>query len=246
MTDAVCEAEINRYELDPAPQPKVRAPKGAAPAAPAPVPEAPARDLEAEAKELAARAGDLEALAQAMSTFDGPAIKRGARNFVFADGNAQARVMIIGEAPVEAEDKAGQPFVGAPGQMLDRMFAALGLARDNPDPAKAIYVTNVIPWRAPGNRPPSAEEIAMLRPFLMRHIELAAPDVLVLMGNAACAALMGRQGITRLRGKWAEVANRPALPMFHPQQLLKTPLAKREAWADLLALQAKLREIAPQ
>ena len=123
------------------------------------------------------------------------------------------------------------------------MFAAIGLSRTSPDPAKALYITNTVPWRPPGNREPTKPELAMLKPFLMRHIELAQPELIVVMGNVACDALLDQRGILRLRGKWAEVAGRPALPMLHPAYLLRNNEAKREAWADLLALKARLRQV---
>jgi DNA polymerase len=120
------------------------------------------------------------------------------------------------------------------------MFDAIGMSRTNPDATRALYITNVLPWRPPQNRDPSPEEVAMMLPFVARHVELADPDILVLMGNHACQALLGRKGITRLRGTWSEALGRPALPMFHPAYLLRSPHAKREAWADLLDLRARL------
>ena len=149
--------------------------------------------------------------------------------------------MIIGEAPGRDEDIQGKPFVGRAGQFLDLMFSHIGLARTSPDAKTALYITNVLPWRPPQNRDPREDEIAMMRPFLQRHVELIDPEVLVIMGNHACQALLGRRGITRLRGSWAQAIDRPALPMFHPAYLLRNPAAKREAWADLLALRARLR-----
>jgi DNA polymerase len=150
--------------------------------------------------------------------------------------------MFVGEAPGRDEDRIGKPFVGQAGQLLDRMLAAIGLDRTSGDPASAVYITNVIPWRPPENREPSPEEIAMMRPFLERHIRLAEPEVLVIVGNISCAALLGRRGITRLRGQWTEALGLPALPMFHPAYLLRNPAEKRQAWHDLLMLQARLRE----
>ena len=196
----------------------------------------------AEAQALAAGAASVEALAAAMAGFEHIELKRGARNFVFSDGNPGARVMIVGEAPGAEEDRIGRPFVGRAGQLLDRMFAAIGLARTSPDAAQALYITNVLPWRPPGNRTPTAGEMAMMVPFLIRHIELADPDLLVLMGNTPCGALIGRTGILRLRGHWTEAAGRPAMPMTHPAYLLRNPAAKREAWAVLRDIQARLRE----
>lgn len=213
-----------------------------------PTPAAAAADALAEqvatATRLAAAANTLEELAEAQRGFDGIELRKGARNFCFADGNPQARVMVIGEAPGEEEDLRGRPFVGRAGQLLDRMFAAIHLARDAVDAEHALYITNVLPWRPPGNRRPEPHEIAVMLPFLARHVELACPDVIVLMGNTPCQAALDpqliRQGILRLRGNWATAFGRPALPMTHPSYLLRTPAAKREAWADLLALSARI------
>jgi DNA polymerase len=239
-TEAIGDAPVNRFELaDPVPSPKAsgsaRAPDTAADAA-------PAADPVAEAEAAAAAAGDLAALRDAIAAYDRCDLKRGARNLVFADGNPAARVMILGEAPGRDEDLQGLPFVGRAGQLLDQMFAAIGLDRRSPDAERAVYITNVLPWRPPQNRDPSPEEIAMLMPFVRRHIELADPDVIVAMGNHACQGLLGRRGITRLRGRWDEALGKPVLPMFHPAYLLRNPHAKRDAWADLLMLQARLRE----
>ncbi|WP_347266959.1 uracil-DNA glycosylase [Paracoccus sp. (in: a-proteobacteria)] len=206
-------------------------------AAPAP---APAADLLARAEALALAATTLPALAAAQEGFDGIELRKGARSFCFADGHAAARVMVIGEAPGEEEDRQGRPFVGRAGQLLDRMFAAIGLSRQAVDAEHALYIVNVLPWRPPGNRQPQPAEIALMLPFLRRHVELARPDVLVLMGNTPCAAALNRQGILKLRGQWTTGFGLPALPMAHPAYLLRTPLAKREAWADLLTLAARL------
>lgn len=205
-----------------------------------PVVSLPSVDPVAEAQALAAGCAGLEDLRNAMAHFDHCELKRGARNLVFSDGIAGAKVMIIGEAPGREEDQRGKPFVGQAGQLLDRMFSAIGMGRDNQD--APIYITNTLPWRPPQNRDPLPDEIAMMRPFLLRHIELAAPKVLVLMGNWACQALLEKRGITKLRGQWDEVAGKPALPMCHPAYLLRQPEAKRDAWADLLNLQAKVAD----
>lgn len=195
----------------------------------------------AEAEASAARATSLDALREAMAGFDKCELKRGARNLVFADGNPRARVLILGEAPGRDEDQEGRPFVGRAGQLLDRMFAAIGLSRTSPDSEAALYITNVLPWRPPANRDPTPEEIAMMRPFVLRHIELVDPALIVVMGNTPLAALTGHKGILKARGSWAVALNRPLMPMTHPAYLLRNPIAKREAWADLLAVQAKLR-----
>ncbi len=208
-------------------------------------PTLPAAAL-ADAHGLAAGAADLSALRDAMAAFDGCALKLGARSLVFADGLPGAHVMIVGEAPGREEDRAGLPFVGRSGQLLDRMLAAIGLDRRAEDPARAVYITNVLPWRPPENREPSSDEIAMLKAFLVRHIALAAPRVLFLMGKTAAGTLMETAtGITRLRGTWTQVLGRPALPTLHPAALLRNPVQKRLAWADLLALRAHLDGASP-
>ena len=258
-TDAILDAPVNRYDL-PAEMRKPAA-SGAAPTArPAetaarsdgstqtarPNPAAPniaAPDLAAIvaiASKAAQAAQDLPALAAAMAGFEHCDLRRGARSLVFGDGRPGAPVMILGEAPGRDEDREGLPFVGPAGQMLDRMLAAIGLDRHAEDRARAVYITNVLPWRPPQNRPPNPDEIAMMLPFIARHVELAAPRVLVLMGNIACQAALGQSGILRLRGTWAEAFGRPALPMAHPAYLLRSPEAKREAWADLLDLRDRI------
>ncbi len=238
--DAIGDAPVDRYALEtakPAPKPGPEA------TTPPPVPTTPEVDAVAIAKAAAASASDLDSLATAMQGFDHCELKRGARSFVFCDGQPAASVMIVGEAPGREEDRAGKPFVGRAGQLLDRMLDAIDLGRAHDDPARAVYITNVLPWRPPSNRTPDAAEIAMMLPFLERHIALANPDLLVLMGNTPCQALLGRTGITRMRGTWVEVLGKPCLPMFHPAYLLRNPIAKREAWADLLDLNARLRKI---
>lgn len=200
-----------------------------------------APNVVAEAELAANSSRTLDELKGAMGSFEHCDLKKGARNLVFSDGNSAARVMIIGEAPGRDEDVEGKPFVGRAGQLLNKMFAAIDMARDHPSSEQSLYITNVLPWRPPSNRTPDPDEIAMLLPFLKRHVEIVSPDFIVLMGNTPCQALLGRGGITRLRGQWVDVLDRPALPMFHPAYLLRQPAHKREAWADLLSLQARLR-----
>lgn len=238
VTDAIQDAPVDRYALE-AVKPKPK--EAAQPVAPPPVPVAEDVDAVAIARAAAAGAADLPALATAMEAFEHCELKKGARSFVFCDGQPTARVMIVGEAPGREEDRAGKPFVGRAGQLLDRMLDAVNLGRGHDDAARAVYITNVLPWRPPSNRTPDKAEIAMMLPFLERHIALADPDVLVLMGNTPCQALLGRTGITRMRGTWTQVGKIPTLPMFHPAYLLRNPIAKREAWADLLELNARLR-----
>lgn len=200
-----------------------------------------ASDEAVAAAQIAARAApDLDALRAALAQFDHCELKQGAKSLVFSDGQPGARVMVLGEAPDREEDLQGKPFVGAAGDLLDKMFAAIGLSRASDAPATGLYVATVMPWRPPGNRAPTPEELAMMRPFVERHIELAAPEVIVLMGNAPCAALLGAKGILRLRGKWTTALGKPVMPMSHPTDLLRTPANKREAWADLLAIKTRL------
>ena len=206
-----------------------------------PPPPVPKIDPVAVAQTAASRATTLDALRQAIADFPHCDLRRGARNTVFADGNPAARVMIVGEAPGRDEDQQGLPFVGRAGQLLDRMFAAIGLARQSPDATRALYITNVMPWRPPSNREPTPEEMAMMVPFLQRHVELADPDLIVVMGNTPAQAVLRQRGITRLRGGWTQAWGKPVLPMLHPAYLLRNPIAKRETWADLLSLQAYLR-----
>ncbi len=246
VTEAICDAPINRYELV-AKQPKPAATKPTGkPTGPAVLPGRVAEvevDYVARAREAAARASDLDGLHSALKDFDGCELKKGARNTVFSGGNPAARVMVIGEAPGRDEDIAGKPFVGRAGQLLDRMFAAINMGRDAPLSKDAIYITNVMPWRPPQNREPTPQEMAMMVPFVERHVQLVAPEVIILMGNTPCQAVLGKRGITRMRGGWATHWGKPVLPMFHPAYLLRNPAAKREAWADLLALQSKLRDL---
>lgn len=246
VDEAMSETPINRYELPkPAPKATANLPKMGASSNIQPVsalpdfmpPEENGADIAAL---MAGQATTLDALRNALAVFDQCALKKGARNLVFADGNPAARVMVIGEAPGRDEDREGKPFVGRAGQLLDKMFGAIGLSRVGESAQDALYITNVMPWRPPQNRDPSPDEIAMMLPFLARHVALADPDFIVLMGNTACQAVLGRKGITRMRGKWVEALGKPVLPMFHPAALLRDSLKKREAWADLLSLQEKM------
>jgi len=239
--EAITDAPINRYDL-PKPAPKLKlgpssniAPIGQMPVIP--VVQETGADI---ARIMAGRCETLDALRDALAVFDHCALKKGARNLVFSDGHSSSRVMVIGEAPGREEDKIGKPFVGRSGQLLDKMFAAIGLARGG-EGAEGFYIANVMPWRPPQNRDPEPEEISMMMPFLERHIALADPDVIVLVGNTPCQAILGKRGITRLRGNWAEAFGKPVLPMFHPAALLRDGLKKRDTWADLLALNARLK-----
>jgi uracil-DNA glycosylase family 4 len=200
-----------------------------------------ARPAATQAAALAAGCATLADLRAAIAGFEGCALRDTATNLVFSDGNPEARIMLVGEAPGAEEDRAGLPFVGASGQLLDRMLASIGLDRTK------VLITNILPWRPPGNRTPSEAEIAVCLPFLLRHIALVAPEFLLLLGTTSVRAITGNnQGIRRLRGQWQSLVipgldrQVPALPTYHPAYLLRTPLAKREAWADLLELQRRL------
>jgi DNA polymerase len=199
--------------------------------------------LEADARQAAAGAASLEALRLAIGRFEGCALKLTATSLVFADGNPQARLMVVGEAPGAEEDRRGLPFVGRAGQLLDRMLAAIGLDRTH------VYITNVLPWRPPGNRQPSTGEIAACLPFVHRHIALVRPRVLVMAGGTSAKALLATsEGITRLRGRWFELAvpglEAPvsAMAIYHPAYLLRQPALKRDAWRDLLKIRKALDE----
>jgi DNA polymerase len=201
---------------------------------------------ETSAHALAASANTLQELREALARFEGCALKRTATNLVFADGNPAARVMFIGEAPGADEDRRGLPFVGVSGQLLDRMLRAIGLDRQT-----NAYITNVLFWRPPGNRSPSPAEIGACLPFVERHIELVDPAVLVLVGGIAAKTMLGRQeGIMRLRGRWFSYETPrmarpiPVIATYHPAYLLRSPGQKREAWRDMLEIQAKIQELA--
>ena len=238
VDEAVSDAPLDRYAFDPKATPQQASQKS--------VPEVaaePAVDPLNAARAAIEGIDSCEALQNAMATFEHCELKHGARNLVFSDGNPNAKAMIIGEAPGREEDLQGKPFVGRAGQLLDRMFAAIGLSRSSELAKQSIYLTNVLPWRPPHNRDPKLDEIAILWPFLEKHIQLVSPDIIVAMGNISCQALLGERGITRLRGKMQNKQGVDILPMFHPAFLLRNPIAKREAWVDLLKLKTKLDAI---
>ncbi len=198
----------------------------------------------ADAAAQAAACPTLEALQTAIAQFTGCALRDTATQMVFADGPETARIMFIGEAPGAEEDRIGKPFMGAAGQLLDKMLASIGLGRQE------VRIANIIPWRPPGNRNPTESEIALCLPFLLRQVALIQPDCLVLLGAVAAKALLPEPdrnaGIRRQRGHWRQLqipgleAPITCLPTYHPAYLLRTPSAKRESWHDLLALKAWL------
>jgi uracil-DNA glycosylase family 4 len=204
----------------------------------APAPASPEAAVMA-ARGAAKSAGTLEELCALLDKFEGCALRATATRLVFADGNPQSRVMFVGEAPGYDEDISGKPFVGRSGKLLDLMMAAVGLDRSN------AYIANVVPWRPPGNRTPTPQETAICLPFIRRQIELANPDVLVCLGGPAMQTLLSiKEGITRSRGRWFpyDTGTREirALATFHPAFLLRSPLQKRFAWRDFLALKKAL------
>ena len=203
------------------------------------VPVAPLVTDPAETRAIAAAATTLEELRAAMDAYDGCSLKHRATQLCFADGNPEADIMLVGEGPGEQEDQQGKPFVGRAGQLLDRMLAAIGLDRTK------VYIANMVPWRPPGNRNPTPEELALCAPFLHRQVELVAPKLLVTLGNVPTQALFETAlGITRMRGNWKTLQinslSVPTLPTLHPAFLLRTPSAKAQAWKDMLSLKAAM------
>jgi DNA polymerase len=214
-----------------------RAKRAAMPAATSPAANkapAPSQNLVADLSKVKT----LDALQTAMNNFDAGPLTDGARQAVFARGNPQAKLMVIGEAPGREEDIQGKPFVGPTGQLLDRMLGAIGLGED------AYYVTNVMNWRMPQNRNPKPEDIALCKPFIEKHIALIQPKILLLVGGISMTALTGLTGIMKNHGQWQDInfadqAYR-ALPIYHPAFLLRRPELKKEAWRDLLSLREAL------
>ena len=246
--EALLDAPQDRRHAAPPPPPAEAPP--VAPPRPAKAPRhAPAMPAgPAEARKIAEACQSLAELEEALRNFTGCALRDTATQLAFADGAADARLIIVGEAPGGEEDRAGKPFVGQAGQLLDRMLESIGLDRTK------VRVINTVPWRPPGNRPPTEAEVALCLPFLHRQIALIAPRGLLALGVVAAKALLpaeGAMGIRRLRGIWREVeiaglsAPLPCLATYHPAYLLRTPLAKAEAWRDLLTLKAWLNSVPP-
>jgi DNA polymerase len=254
------ETPINRFAEPTPPQPNAApiaemrapvAPSVSPPANPAalsssarPARDAPFTPPAPEAAVMAARtaarsAPDLETLRQILDRFEGCGLRATASRLVFADGDPSARVMLIGEAPGREEDLEGRPFVGRSGKLLDRMLAAIGLDRSS------VYIANIVPWRPPGNRTPTPQETAICLPFILRQIELVDPDILVCLGNPSTQTLLStKDGITKTRGRWftfnAGSREVRAIPTYHPAFLLRSPLQKRFAWRDFLAVKKAL------
>ncbi|HEV2602044.1 MAG TPA: uracil-DNA glycosylase [Microvirga sp.] len=235
------EAEASRPAVQPkeapspAPAPKV-APARPLPRAAAGAPE----DAATAAREQVRQAQSLAELEAILASFDGCALKFSAKNLAFADGNPEGRVMLVGEAPGADEDRIGKPFMGRSGQLLDRMLAGIGLDRSD------VYIANVVPWRPPGNRTPTPQEIAICRPFIERQIELAKPEFLVCLGGPAAQTLLNiKEGVLKTRGRWFPYRTEDGrevrtLATLHPAYLLRQPLQKRLGWRDFQALRRAL------
>lgn len=187
----------------------------------------------------------LEDLYAALRAYEGCDLKKSAINTVIADGNPQAPVMLVGEAPGADEDRLGKPFVGLSGQLLDKMFSTIGLSRD-----KNIYISNIVNWRPPGNRQPTSQEIALCQPFIEKHIALIKPKVLVMLGGVAAKTLLNTaEGIVKLRGQWIDYTNPflsepiQTIALFHPAYLLRSPGQKALVWQDLLKIKKHLQSL---
>ena len=209
-------------------------------AKPSAAPQVPAIDSVAVARGLAEQSQTLEELAAAIGGFELCDLRKGARNLVFGEGQTGCDVMIIGDVPGREDDLHGKHFLGPSGQLLDKMLGAIGLSRPSAATPSNVYLAPFLPWRPPQSRRPSPAEIAMMAPFMRRHIVLAAPKTLVLMGGIACDALLGKSNLTDLRGQWFEFEGIPLLPMLSPGYLLRMPSAKKSAWKDLLTLKKRL------
>ena len=221
-----------RQQTKPTTKPDIIAPTGSG--------QNPSKDTRPDATPIAKAAKTLTELKSAMEAFDAGALSDRARQCVFARGNPEADLMIIGEAPGRDEDIAGKPFVGRAGQLLDKMMAAIELTEEQ------FYITNVVNWRPPQNRNPKPGEIEICRPFLNRHIELVSPKYILIVGGVSLTALTGLTGIMKNRGQWQTLSiagqDIPALPIYHPAFLLRQPALKKEAWRDLLDLRQKLKQ----
>jgi DNA polymerase len=215
-----------------------------APRAPSPHVPLESPQLVEDARSAAAGASSLAELEAAIRAFEGCSLKRLAKNTVFADGAVDAPLMVVGEAPGEDEDRQGKPFVGVSGRLMDRMLAAIGMTR-----ARDFYITNLLNWRPPGNRTPNLSDTAICVAFARRHIELKRPRLLVLAGGVPAKSLLETEtGITRLRGRWfdytfSDGTRIPAMPIFHPAYLLRSPASKRQTWLDLLNIQERLEQL---
>jgi uracil-DNA glycosylase len=235
---AVGDEPVDRFATSAVVAPKRLLPPSAGPA-PTPAPAVPLTTDPNETRAIAAAAATLDELRAAMDAYEGCALKHRATQLCFADGNPEAKIMMVGEGPGDQEDKQGKPFVGRAGQLLDRMLGAIGLDRTK------VFIVNMVPWRPPGNRNPTPEELALCAPFVHRQIELVNPKILLTLGNVPTQSLFETStGITRMRGIWKTLTiggwSGPVLPTLHPAFLLRTPSAKAQAWKDMLSLKQRI------
>ena len=247
VDEAIGDEPLNRFKESAAAAAAKRTPPPSSPmSTPSPAAKMPAPENGSahSATHLAQAANTVAELKAAVEAFEGCGLKKFASNTVFADGNPEARIMFIGEAPGADEDRQGKPFVGVSGQLLDKMLKSIELDR-----ATNAYITNIVFWRPPGNRTPTDQEISSCLPFVQRHVELVDPAVLVFVGGMAAKTLLAKtMGITKLRGHWYEyetpgmVRPVPCTALFHPAYLLRSPQQKRLAWRDLLSIKQKLSE----
>jgi uracil-DNA glycosylase family 4 len=212
-------------------------------------------DARSEAIRLAAEASTLDELREAIASFDGLAIRKTATNMVFCDGNPKSPVMLVGEAPGADEDRLGKPFVGVSGQLLDRILKCINLDRTQEDPLQSVYISNILNWRPPGNRTPSPAEIEVSLPFIEKHIALVKPKILIFCGSVSAKALLNSsESVSKLRKTWHAYRPQtrelniqgdpiPAIATYHPAYLLRTPSQKKAVWADMLAIERKLKEL---
>jgi uracil-DNA glycosylase family 4 len=242
---AVVDEPVDRFAQRPsAPAPVIQRP-GLATPSPVVAPSQPVNPIggdPGEARRLAATAQSLDQLRGILEAYDGCGLKHRATQLVFADGNPEAKIMLIGEAPGAEEDRQGKPFVGRSGQLLDRMLGAIGLDRTQ------VYIVNTVPWRPPGNRTPTPEEMELCLPFLHRQVELVAPRLVLTLGGPAMQTVFRTSaGIIKMRGQWQDVTIGthavPALPTLHPAYLLRNPAAKQQAWRDLLSFRSRIGEM---
>ena len=245
VTETIGEHPINRFNK---PEEKILLRKSILSPTTASIPEKQEQlpdNLLQTAISLAQSAQTLDELKEAVLNFNGCALKKTAKNTVFGEGSTNAPIMFVGEAPGADEDRLGRPFVGVSGQLLDKIMSSVGLSRE-----KNVYITNIIPWRPPGNRNPSSSEISLCMPFIERHIELLHPKILVMIGGVSTSSLTGSSsGIMKMRGNWITYQTPnlnspiPAIPILHTAFLLRNPIQKRLAWKDILSIRQKMDEL---
>lgn len=255
--EVIGETAVNRLaEAMKAPNPQAAARMEAPSLRPLPVaaavrraqPQPSTSDSLQDARAIAAACASLEDLTDALGRFDACPLRKTATNLCFSDGNPNAHVLVIGEAPGNDEDLQGKPFVGRSGQLLDRMLATIELDRRADDPARAVLITNTIFWRPPGNRKPTDAETAMCMPFVSRLVEIMQPRLILCVGATPTQRMLNlTDGILKLRGRWFDLpvggGTIPLLATLHPAYLLRQPAQKRLVWRDLLSLRERLDQL---